>query len=263
MDTTDTDPYRPRCIEDMAGATDWMRLRALLTRADPPNVVLAGGAGTGKSCALRMALGSTITMWLRCSQDPTLRDSRDRIKAAARRRVAGVGANWIVLEHADLLHADAQAFLRRIIETSTGACRFVLEVRDVAAIAEPLLSRTMMFVAPQLVGHEIRTEIMRRSPGVTREIAERIAGQSGGNVRWAVLQGLGGGEGMIANTMPAVDTVTSWADVLAAMEALQRTGTAPKAWLGAAVGGDLAWERAGGACPWALTALALASRMAT
>jgi hypothetical protein len=260
MDTPDTDPYRPRCLEDMAGASDWMRLRALLTRADPPNVVLAGGAGTGKSCALRLTLGSAITMWLRCSQDPTLRDSRDRIKAAARRRVAGVGANWIVLEHADLLHADAQAFLRRIIETSTGACRFVLEVRDVAAIAEPLLSRTMMFVAPPLMCHEIRTEIMRRAPNVTREVAERIAGQSGGNVRWAVLQGLGGGEGMIADTMPAVGSVTSWSDVLATMEALQRTGTAPKAWLGES---DLAWERAGGACPWALTAYALANKLAT
>lgn len=260
MDSADGDPQRPRCLEDMAGAVDWMRLRALLTRADPPNVVLVGPAGVGKSCALRMVLGRAVTMWLRCSQDPTLRDSRDRIKAAARRRVGGDSANWIVLEHADMLHADAQAFLRRIIETATGACRFVLEVRDVAAIAEPLMSRTMMFVAPQLVEHEIRTEIMRRAPAVTREVAERIAAQSGGNVRWAVLQGLGGGEGMIAPSMPVVSSVSSWGDILSAMEALQRTGTSPRAWL---QGGDLAWERAGGACPWALTACALANRMAT
>jgi len=259
MDTAEGDPARPRAVADMAGAADWARLVALLTRADPPNVIVAGPAGIGKSCALRLGLGGIINMWLRCSQDPTLRDSRDRIKAAARRRVADGGVHWIVLEHADLLHADAQAFLRRIIETSMGACRFALEVRDVAAIAEPLLSRTVLYVAPQLVEHEIRTEVLRRAPVVGLEAAGRLAAQSGGNVRWAVLQGLGGGVGMLDESLPAPQPST-WAELLGAMEALQRTGSSPRAWLGST---DTVWERPGGACPWALTATALANRMAT
>ena len=174
----------------MAGASDWKRLQTLLTRTDPPHVVLVGSAGVGKSCALRLILGSAITVWLRCSQDPTLRDNRDRIKAAARRRIEAGHINWIVLEHADALHADAQAFLRRIIETTMGASRFVLEVRDAAAIAEPLLSRTVLFNAPQLVEYEIRAEILRRAPLLLHEKAEEYAGACDGNVRWAVLQGL-------------------------------------------------------------------------
>ena len=259
MDTNECDPNRPRALEDMGGAADWGRLRDLLTRADPPHVVLVGPAGIGKSCALRLALADAVTLWFRCSQDPTLRDSRDRIKTAARRRVEQGRVNWIVLEHADLLHADAQAFLRRIIETSMGASRFVLEVRDVAAIAEPLLSRTVLFNAPQLLEYEIVAEIQRRAPNCDVAVAQRIAAQSGGNVRWAVLQALGGGDGMLGTVTEAVN-VRSWSDLLAAMEEIQSTGTNPRTWLRADT--NPAWERPGGACPWSLTAGALAKRMA-
>ncbi len=250
MDTTD--PFRPRRFEDLAGAADWGRLLSILQRADPPSLIVVGPAGIGKSCALRLALGNRITMWLRCSQDPTLRDSRDRIKAAAPRKAAEGRVNWIVLEHADMLHADAQTFLRRILETSVGSTRFILEVRDVAAIAEPLLSRTVLFNAPQLFVHEIRAEVMRRAPTVTAEVAERLALQSKGNVRWAILQAMGGGEGFLA-----VDRVpiTSWAAVLHTMEQIQQTGTNPRAFLDSV---DPVWERPGGADPWALTALTLA-----
>lgn len=248
---------------ELAGATDWARLGALTGRPDPPNLVLAGPAGVGKSAALRALLpGSAITMWLRCSQDPSLRDSRDRIKSAARRRVEAGKVCWIVLEHADLLHTDAQAFLRRVIETSLGGTRFVLEVRDLAAIAEPLLSRCVLFNAPQLMEHEIRTEIQRRSPSTPVEKAGAIAAECGGNVRWAVLQALGDGTGLVAPVLTSAGMhptdVKTWQDVLQAMELLQRTGSSPRAWLGSV---DPVWERPGGADPWALCAHLLARQI--
>lgn len=259
MDTAEGDPYRPRAIGEMAGASDWSRLQALVTQPVPPNLILIGPAGVGKSCALRLALTGHISMWLRCSQDPTLRDSRDRIKAAARRRVIDGSVQWIVLEHADLLHTDAQAFLRRIIETSMGATRFVLEVRDVAAIAEPLLSRTVIFTAPQLMSYEIRTEIQRRAPTMSLQIAEKIASQSGGNVRWAILQGLGGSDGMIDSGLTEMSREpASWAALLSMMERIQQTGTNPRVWLGDT---SPVWERAGGACPWSITAHQLAKHI--
>jgi hypothetical protein len=157
-----------------------------------------------------------------------------------------------------LLHTDAQTFLRRIIETSLGACRFVLEVRDVAAIAEPLMSRAVMVTAPQLMEHEIRTEIMRRAPSVSIAVADRLAAQSAGNVRWAILQGLGGGDGFVAPEL-MYTPINSWAVVLRVMEQLQLSGSSPRAWLGDT---SPSWERAGGACPWALTAKALSSSVA-
>jgi len=185
---TDIDPFRPRTLGDLAG--HWTRLQAMIQRPEPPHIVLVGGAGVGKSCALRLCLGSRVAVWLRCSSDPTLRDNRERIKAAARRRVETGQISWIVLEHADALHADAQAFLRRIIETSMGSTRFVLEVRDAAAIAEPLLSRTVLYTVPPLMEYEIRAEIMKRAPHLSMEKAQAYASACDGNVRWAVLQGL-------------------------------------------------------------------------
>ena len=256
MDTAEHDPMRPRALTDMVGSDGWQRLASLTERTDPPHIIVAGAAGIGKSCALRLILNKRTAMWMRCSQDPTLRDNRERIKATARHRTEGV--SWIILEHADLLHADAQAFLRRIIETSVGSTRFVLEVRDLAAIAEPLLSRTVLFNVPPALPYEIRTEIMRRAPSCSLEIAEQLAAQSGGNIRWAVLQGLGSSDGMIAPSVAERSKEPStWAELLATMEEMQRTGTSPATWLGPTV-----WERPGGACPWAVSAYLLAKSIA-
>jgi hypothetical protein len=174
----------------------------------------------------------------------------------ARRRVEAGAITWIVLEHADLLHADAQAFLRRVMETSLGSCRFVLEIRDLAAIAEPLLSRTVLFMAPTLVEYEIRAEILNRAPTCKPEVATTLAKQSAGNVRWAVLQALGGGDGYLAADLPVLAETKSWTSILAAMEALQATGSSPRAWLQSA---DPVWERPGGSDPWALVAHMLAT----
>jgi hypothetical protein len=241
-------------LSDMAGEANWERLRGILGGGQ--HVIVAGGAGCGKSHALRLLLSGVVALWFRCSADPSLRDGRDRIKTAAKRRTAA--PSWIVLEHADLLHADAQAFLRRVIETATGSVRFVLEVRDLSAIAEPILSRTVLFNVPPLMEFEVRAEVLRRAPAVSGELAARLAAQAGGNVRWAVLQALGGSDGFLDPAIALPAAGSDWTSILATMEALQRTGSAPRALLAGKVPTEL-WERPGGACPWAVAARALVS----
>jgi hypothetical protein len=263
MDTATTDPHSPKSVDQMAGASDWGRLVDLVKRTEPPHVILVGPAGIGKSCALRLALGSSVALWLRASQDPTLRDNRERIKAVARRRVEAGAIGWIVLEHADALHADAQAFLRRIIETTMGSSRFVLEVRDAAAIAEPLLSRCLLFQAPQLLPYEIRAEVLRRSSGITVESATRIAESCDGNVRWAVLQGLGSSKSYGSGVETGCLSVerrkpTGWADLLAVMEEIQTSGSSPRAF---SQKPSVVWDRPGGICPWSLLALELSQSL--
>jgi len=262
MDTADHDPHRPLHLHDMAGADEWAPLESLITKSEKPHILLTGGAGTGKSCALRLLLGPSISFWLQCSHDPTLRDHRDRIKLAARRRVPDGSVHWIVLEHADLLHADAQAFLRRIIETSVGGTRFILEVRDLAAIAEPLLSRTVLVTGPRLLEHEICAEVLKRARAPTSmERAREIAAQAGGNVRWAILQALGSGDSLVSVSAEPPATL-SWASLLSFMEEVQRSGSSPRHSLaGAGSGSSALWERAGGVCPWSLLALALSKRI--
>jgi DNA polymerase III delta prime subunit len=238
----------------MAG--NWQGISALLHSANPPSCIIAGPAGCGKSCATRLSLTGTIALWLRCSGDPNLRDARERIKTIARRRVETGQIAWIILEHADALHADAQAFLRRIIETAIGGTRFVLEVRDLASIAEPLLSRCQLAVAPTPLPYEIRAEVMRRAPTVTLEQAEQIVKDCDGNVRWAILQALGSGDRQVDACVPAASTVQDWPALLAALERLNETGSVLRTWLD---NDRIQWERAGGACPWALAASAAAA----
>ena len=262
MDTSEHDPHRPLHLHDMAGAEEWAPLESLITKTEKPHILLTGGAGTGKSCALRLLLGPAISFWLQCSQDPTLRDHRDRIKLAARRRVPDGSVHWIVLEHADLLHADAQAFLRRIIETSVGGTRFILEVRDLASIAEPLLSRTVLVTGPRLLEHEVCAEVLKRardSTSMTMERARQIAAQAGGNIRWAVLQALGSGDPLVSASVAAHEKM-SWTSILSFMEEVQRSGSSPRHSL-PDPGPASVWERAGGVCPWSLLALALSKRI--
>jgi hypothetical protein len=256
MDLPEVDPYRPTSIEDMKGVSEWLSLQSLISKQ--AHIILAGPAGTGKSRALRFLLGSSVVLWLRCTKDPSLRDSRDSIKHAARKRVAEGGIHWIVLEHADALHADAQAFLRRIIETNNGCSRFVLEVRDVSAIAEPIFSRTVFIHGPILTQFDIQHEILRRAPHISNTHASALSKQSNGNLRWAVLQALGDGDGMIDPAMNAC-TIQQWKDILLAMETLQDSGTSPRAWIDTCPASQ--WDRPGGACPWALSAWSMSAKL--
>lgn len=234
----------------------WNPLQTMMTTTQP-HIIIVGVAGCGKSTATRTFLGSSIALWLRCSQDPSLRaDNRERIKMAARRRAQDV-VHWIVLEHADLLHSDAQAFLRRVIETSTGSARFVLEARNLSAISEPLLSRMSLFNAPTLLPYEIRAQIMKVAPTMPVEVATRIAEQAEGNVRWATLQGQGGGDGFcdgsLVEQLKGSKDKSKWQEVLRIMEFIQQSGSNPRAFVG-----GKGWDRPGGVCPWALTAKKIA-----
>jgi replication-associated recombination protein RarA len=247
---TDLDPHRPRCLEDMAGSSEWIPLKTMMKSTKPPHLIVAGPVGIGKSLAIRSILGSEIALWFRCSQDPSLKaDIRDKIKSVARRRIQDGHIHWVILEHADLLHTDAQAFLRRVIETSTGASRFVLEARSLAGISEPLISRATLFNAPILQPYEIRAEVQRRT-SLPLAICETLGTQCDGSIRWAVLQGLAQGTGFIDDSVSLTQKPdeSKWSYVLRVMEEIQKSGTNPKALLGGV------WDRPGGICPWALIA---------
>lgn len=256
---TDLDPHRPKTLEDMAGSSEWNPLKAMMTSTTPPHLIVAGPVGIGKSLAIRSILGSGIALWFRCSQDPSLKaDIRDKIKSVARRRIQDGCIHWIVLEHADILHTDAQAFLRRVIETSTGASRFVLEARSLSGVSEPLISRATLFNAPVLLPYEIRAEVQRRNPTLPLAICETLGTQCDGSLRWAVLQGLALDQSQTAGFIDESVSLkhrsdeSKWPYVLRVMEEIQKSGTNPKALLGGV------WDRPGGICPWALIAKSLA-----
>lgn len=276
MDTTLVDPHYPKTIDDMAGAKTWQNLALMIKSPTPPHILLVGSAGSGKSCAIRLCIPSNqIGLWFLCTKDTTLRsESRDRIKSIARRRTQIDTVQWIVLEHADALHADAQAFLRRIIETSVGSTRFLLEVRDSAAVAEPIVSRTVMFTAPKLLDFEIRAEIIRRCPHISLETATMLAQQCDENVRYAICQALGNIQSSSSLPQPLSLSLSlslsqpqplsqsqplsqpqpnTWSDLYSLMKTIQDSGDNPQMFVSKLAKRE--WDRPGGACPWAILAL--------
>ena len=72
-----------------------------------------------------------------CRKDRTLRDGRQKLHIWARRTEPAM----LWLEGADDLTPEAQAFLRRILETHASQVLFVLECRDAGRLQEPIRSR--------------------------------------------------------------------------------------------------------------------------
>lgn len=195
MDIFQIDPLSPKTVGDIVGNSDiWSSLEKKITQRTCPHLVLCGPSGIGKSTFIRCALLNKgyYVLSHNCIADSGLRDVRDTIRSFARGGIDGKGNHrWIILEHADYLTADTQAFLRRLLETASSSTRFIFEVRESGALSEPILSRSLLCAVNFPSFLEIRYEILRRTNHTLPiEEAERIANECCGNVRTAVHQAL-------------------------------------------------------------------------
>lgn len=102
-------------------------------------IILTGPAGSGKSYWIQK-YAKEINKQLfvcPCRKDRTLRDGRQKLHIWARRIEPAI----LWLEGADDLTPEAQAFLRRILETHANDVQFILECRDAGKLQEPIRSR--------------------------------------------------------------------------------------------------------------------------
>jgi DNA polymerase III delta prime subunit len=191
LDTTEYDPYTPKTISEIVGNTSiWKELATQIQEEKVPHLLLCGPSGCGKSLFLKMALHSRPILRIDCTANAGLRDSRDSIRAFAKGGKTATGQfRWILFEHADALHADTQAFLRRMLETTSAHTRIVLEVRDIGTITEPLVSRTTLVHVRAPEETELIYELLRRTNfEVSKDIIKQIVFKSKQNVRTAVLE---------------------------------------------------------------------------
>lgn len=106
--------------------------------------LICGPAGCGKTSWVYKRAKETGARLLRhCVRtDRSLRQGRPLL--FSQHRSAEPTLIW--LEGADTLTMDAQAFLRRILETAGKNVEFVLEVRDESTMSPPLISRCRRIV---------------------------------------------------------------------------------------------------------------------
>jgi len=193
LDTPEYDPASPKNISELVGNTTvWTNLADQIRTNTAPHLLLCGPAGCGKSIFLRLVLEGRQVLRIDCTANAGLRDSRDSIRAFAKGgRTATGHFRWIVFEHADSLHADTQAFLRRMLETTAAHTRVVLEVRDIGTITEPLVSRATLVHVRAPEETEVIYELLRRTKfEVPKEQIKEIAIKSKQNIRSAVLEAL-------------------------------------------------------------------------
>ena len=119
---------------------------------DTTPIILTGPPGCGKSHWIAAYAASTKRQLFvcPCRKDRTLRDGRQKLHIWARRTEPAI----LWLEGADDLTPEAQAFLRRILETHAPEIQFILECRDAGKLQEPIRSRCVLkrMTAPTIDG---------------------------------------------------------------------------------------------------------------
>jgi hypothetical protein len=110
--------------------------------------LVSGQSGSGKSTWIRKRAEQRGARLLRHAvrTDRSLRQGRQYLFSQHRSKEPTL----IWLEGADTLTTDAQAFLRRILETAAPNVEFALEVRDETTMNPPLLSRCQRIVMPTI-----------------------------------------------------------------------------------------------------------------
>jgi hypothetical protein len=104
-----------------------------------PALILYGVAGSGKTTWIKQeakARGYRLFRW-NIRNDRSLREGREVLHAQVRSQEKTL----IWIEGADDLTQEAQAFLRRILDTRSPDVSCILEVRDPSKLSAPVLSR--------------------------------------------------------------------------------------------------------------------------
>jgi replication-associated recombination protein RarA len=193
LDSWTYDPLTPTSIDDIVGNHDVIQETAQLIRTNKAShLILVGPQGCGKSLFLRLVLKGFPILMIDCTANSGLRSVRDSIRNFARgSRTTGGHMRWIVFEHAETLTSDTQAFLRRMLETTSASTRIVFECQNAGAMSEPIVSRSSIvsFNSPDTM--EIIFELQRRTKySVPKECLETIVKYSYGNMRTALLNAL-------------------------------------------------------------------------
>ncbi|HEX9339761.1 MAG TPA: replication factor C small subunit [Thermoplasmata archaeon] len=146
--------YRPKTLGEVVGQDDIVeRLQSYAKAANLPHLLFAGPAGTGKTtCAIALARDMYGEDWkqnyyeLNSSDERGIDVVRSKIKEIARiAPFGGTEFKIIFLDEADNLTADAQAALRRTMETYSKTSRFILSANYSSRLIEPIQSRTAVF----------------------------------------------------------------------------------------------------------------------
>src|SRR6266571_4605493 len=191
--------YRPKTLGEVVGQDDIVeRLQSYAKASNLPHLLFAGPAGTGKTtCAIALARDMYGPEWkqnyyeLNSSDERGIDVVRSKIKEIARiAPFGGTSFKIIFLDEADNLTADAQAALRRTMETYSKTSRFILSANFSSRLIEPIQSRTAVFrfrpLKPEAIAEYIGRIAKAEKLKITDEGMEALVYVAEGDMRRAV-----------------------------------------------------------------------------
>ncbi len=198
--------YRPVRLADIVGQDEIVeRLTSYVRTKNLPHLLFTGTAGVGKTTAAvtlaREIFGDSWQMNFRelnASDERGIDVVRNQIKQFARTTPLGDATFKILfLDEADALTTDAQAALRRTMESYAQTCRFILSCNYSSKIIDPIQSRCAIYrfkpLSPEAIAEEIRRIAHREDLVVEPDAMDAIVYIAQGDMRKAInaLQGAG------------------------------------------------------------------------
>lgn len=183
-------------------------LKSSLESANLPHLLFYGPPGTGKTTAI-LAIGRQLfgpaffkhrVLELNASDERGINVVRTKVKTFAQTAVGSTkpdGYDYpvppfklIILDEADSMTPDAQAALRRTMETYSNVTRFCLICNYVSRIIDPITSRCAKFRFRQLdrraLSERLRYIADQESVNVSDDCIGRIIDVSDGDMRRAI-----------------------------------------------------------------------------
>jgi hypothetical protein len=146
----------------------------IIVKMDKTPRIITGPPGCGKSHWIQKYAESMNKQLFvcPCRKDRTLRDGRQKLHIWARRTEPAI----LWLEGADDLTPEAQAFLRRILETHAKEVQFILECRDAGRLQEPIRSRCIIQKMRLPAWNDMQTYLHNYFPQINEEECNQIKG---------------------------------------------------------------------------------------
>lgn len=196
--------YRPAKLADMVGQEEIVeRLQSYVKSGSMPHLLFTGSAGVGKTtAAVALAKEFFGESWhtnfreLNASDERGIDVVRNQIKQFARTSpLEGAVFKILFLDEADALTPDAQAALRRTMESYAATCRFILSCNYSSKIIDPIQSRCAIYrfrpLERKAIAEEIRRIAARERLTVSEKAVDAIVYIAQGDMRKAInaLQG--------------------------------------------------------------------------